>query len=160
MNDETFRCLEKFVCKVYCGKKGRTTTLPETKWLLYCRNPGKSESLPPTLGDLREHIKRAHYVVSVWISSHNEIQTLPLISNCGWEINDERGCIPIATLDVMTPERLNKFIKCKCITGCGVTPYVRCSCLRGKTSCPDDECVNCENTDFCEGINIGEDEDI
>ena len=61
----------------------------------------------------------------------------------------------------MIPERLNKFIKCKCITGCGVTPYVRCSCLRGKTSCTDMcECVNRENTDFCEGINIGEDEDI
>ena len=74
-------------------------------------------------------------MASVWNSSHSEIQILPLISNCGWEINDEREYIPIATLDVMIPERLNKFIKCKCITSCGVTPYVRCSCVLGKTSC-------------------------
>ena len=43
VNEETIRCLEKFVCIVV--KKGRTTTLPETRWLLYCRNPGKSEIL-------------------------------------------------------------------------------------------------------------------
>ena len=157
LSEATITCLEKFVCKVYCGKKGRTTTLPETRWYLYCKNPGKSESLPPTLGALREHIKRTHYVASVWNSSHNKVQMLPLISECGWEVDIERGYVPIATLDVMIPERLIKSMKCKCVTGCGV----RCSCSREGTSCTDMcECINCENTDFTKGINIGEDEDI
>ena len=82
VSEITIDSLEICVCSV-CSKKIYMTTLSETRWLLYCKNPGRSESLPPTLGALRQHTKRANYVAYVWNSSHISIQILRQISVCG-----------------------------------------------------------------------------
>ena len=46
---------EKFICKVYNPKRNESS-INELRYKMFCRNPKKSENLPPCFDSLRLHI--------------------------------------------------------------------------------------------------------
>ena len=56
LTQEAKDALASFVCLLYCPKGIHITNVPDLRWHLFCIHLAESSKLPPTVGDLEEHI--------------------------------------------------------------------------------------------------------
>ena len=135
--------LERFVCILY--ESSRINNVKDLRWNLYSRKQAEGENLPPTMGALLEHIKRAHYMAMVYVRNLISVQDLPSPESYGWKFNQDRGIYePVMTLVSPAPAAIFDLVKCNCKKGC----LKGCSCKKvflGYTEmcgCIDFDCSN------------------
>lgn len=113
--------------------------------------------MPPTHGTLKEKIKRTHFTVLQWKSSHVPDPSLHDPEEYGWKWNTDLQLYDaVMTTLPPDPENIIKLTMCSCKTGCRT---IRCkcrknSCLKCTELC---KCDSCENTNS-DQINIDEHE--
>ena len=56
ITQEVKDALASFVCLLYCPKGIHITSFPDLRWHLFCKHLAESNTLPPTVGVLEEHI--------------------------------------------------------------------------------------------------------
>ena len=124
--------LERFVCVLYDSTK---TSLKDLRWHLYSRKQAEGENLPPTMGALTEHIKRAHYMALIFKRNLQSIQDLPSPDLYGWRYDEDRGVYePIMTLILPAPSAIINLVKCNCKKGCSLKG---CSCRKSFIGCTE-----------------------
>ena len=124
------KCLEQFVCSVYCSKGPQT--LPSLRWELFCSKNMEGEMLPPTLAALLPHITRANYMAMRDKSYTRNCPTLPPIEENGWsEKEGSELYVPMRCLNMPAPRSVIELTKCGCKAGC----KGRCSCCKNGLPC-------------------------
>ena len=83
------RNLERFVCLLYDSITIKN--VKDLRWHLYSRKQAEGENLPPTMGALTEHIKRAHYMAMIYKRNLQSMQNLPSPEGYGWKFDDDHG---------------------------------------------------------------------
>ena len=127
---DVLKGLERFVCMLYDSTKIKT--VKDLRWHLYSRKQAEGENLPPSMGALIEHIKRAHYMAMVYKRNLVCIQDLPRPESYGWKFIDDRGIFePIMTLLSPAPTAIIDLVKCNCKKGCSRG----CSCRKAILGC-------------------------
>jgi hypothetical protein len=137
----------------------KASSVKDLRWQLYSRKQAEGENLPPTMGALMEHIKRAHYLAMVYRRNLVSIQDLPSPDHYGWKFNVDRGVYePVMTLIPPAPSALINLVKCNCKKGC----TKNCSCAKNILSCTemcgcvDFDCKNPYNNDVQDVNLVGE----
>ena len=141
--EEDLRNLERFVCFLYDSTK--IDQVKNLRWYLYSRKQAQGENLPPTMGALLEHFKRAHYTAMVYMRNLISVQDLPLPENYGWKYNSDLGIYePVLTQVSPAPAAIVDLVKCNCKQGC----VKNCGCKKSTLPCTeicgcfDDDCRN------------------
>ena len=128
---EVWSNLERFICRLYDSP---LASIKELRWQLYSRKQAEGENLPPTVGALQEHVKRAHYLAMVYNRSLMSIQDLPPPDKYGWRFCEARYVYePIMTQVPSAPSALINLVKCNCKKGC----TKNCSCKKNILSCTE-----------------------
>ena len=143
-NAETnIRIFETFVCSIFCPGSS-ITDLSSARWMVWTQTKNV-DRLPPTIGALKEAVKRGWYASKVLGQSHVLIQDLPDICESGWTLNND-VFEPTTTLDPIAPNSVTELVSCKCKKGCKTS---KCSCKSNGLSCTDlCGCFEyCENSD-------------
>jgi hypothetical protein len=125
VTDELLSTLAKFVCAAYCPKSIRIENIPELRWHLFCKQLADSESLPPTIGALKQHVLRVQVQANVWgqadISHHVFLDPLQ-----NGYYKETGGQLKAKTTDVLpAPKSLIEMVRCQCKSNCSSH---RCSC--------------------------------
>ena len=160
VSDELVVLCEQFVACLY--NKPDVDEINELRYQLFCANPSKSSSLPPTKDALYWHIQRANYQAALLRLA---LSADPFSSPDGhwWQVlapnhATDPTAIPVLVPKWMSepaaPERVLDLVSCKCTTGC-TTQCCRCrkSNLHCSAAC---FCTNCSNSTE-EGSVVGND---
>ena len=128
--------LERFVCMLYRSKV--YTKVNELRWFLYSNRAAEGESLPPTIGSLTPHVRRAHYIVVIWNKASESHPCLPSPTEFGWALDaTTKRFDPVRCLKPPTPESMMKLVKFGCKNGC----TGNCSCRNNKIPCTKMYCT-------------------
>ena len=102
------------------------------------------EKLPPTTNAAKFHSFRVHLQVIVWKSLNTD---LLLATEWGWEKNGDM-LVPIPTNQVVAPENILKFIRCKCkLASKNPCSSQICSCKKNGLPCVP-SCGDCRG-EYC-----------
>ena len=124
--------LERFVCMLYRTKV--YTKSNELRCFLYLNRAAEAESLPPTIGSLTPHVRRAHYIVVIWLKASESHPCLPSPTEFGWTLDaTTKRLDPIRCLKLPTPESMMKLVKFGCKKEC----TGNCSCRNNKIPCTE-----------------------
>ena len=124
--------LERFVCMLYRTKV--YTKVNELRWFLYSNRSAEGESLPTTIGSLTPHVRRAHYIVVIWIKASESHPCLPYPTEFGWTLDaTTKRFDPVRCLHPPASEAMMKLVKCGCKKEC----TGNCSCRNNKIPCTE-----------------------
>ena len=152
---------EQFVACLY--NKPDVDEINELRYQLFCANPSKPSSLPPTKDALYWHIQCANYQAAL-LQRALSVDPFPSPDGHGWQVlapnqATDSTAIPVLVPKWMSepaaPERVLELVSCKCTT-CTTQP---CRCrklnLHSSAAC---SCTNCSNsTEEEEGSVVGND---
>ena len=141
--EETYKGCVNFVSK--CYNMPSFDTMNELRYEFWLKKIGSAkkvcpplENLPPTDSSFREHVKRAMFQLSIWLSADKRQPSDSInATDWGWyEI--EMQLMPIMTPDdvQIAPDSVLKLIKCNCKSvnkRCGENS--RCSCAKNSLPC-------------------------
>jgi len=118
---------------VYTSDKSEVhTKVKDLRWFLVSNHAAEGESLPPTTGSLKLHIRRAHYIAMIWRRATESHPSLPSPAAYGWELLAEEGVYtPIRCAHPPAPEAVINLVKCGCKKGCTGL----CSCSKNNIPC-------------------------
>ena len=149
VSDELVVLCEQFVACLY--NKPDVDEINERRYRLFCTNPSKSASLPPTKDALYWHIQRANYQAAL-LRRALSVDPFPSPDGYGWQVlapnhTTDPTAIPVLVLKWMSepaaPERVLELVSCKCTTGCTTQ---RCRCGKSNLHCSATcSCTNCSN---------------
>ena len=144
--ERVFRQMERYVCLLYRSTDSKSETLKELRWALFAKAGKEGRQLPPTLGTLIPHTKRAYYHALVLKKSTMPCPVIPSPTNFSWIEKD--GCLqPQQCTLPPAPEALVALRKCGCSKGCKTAS---CGCKKiPRLSCTDlcDCGESCHNRD-------------
>jgi hypothetical protein len=128
----TLDAVHRFVVSLYDPNAPVDTPINQLRYRLFCKNKGKSQSLPPTADSLQLHAQRANYQTGVWRNSFVPCLELPHPSNNGWRVAGGALAVTWTTMP-SAPESLSECVRC----GCKSTCTGRCSCRNQNQPCTD-----------------------
>lgn len=151
-----FRQMERYICILY-QPSGDVENVSQLRWSLFAKNGKEGRQLPPTLGTLKPHTKRAFYMALVWKSSCKPCPSVPPPTNYAWQLQDG-NLVPVLCENPPAPKALLEFRRCSCSSSCMPN---RCGCRKNALVCTDacgcgDGCENSE--DF--GAEIEDEEEL
>ena len=161
-SDELVVLCEQFVACLY--NKPDVDEINELRYQLFCANPSKSSSLPPTKDAcaLYWHIKRAKYQAALWRRALS-VDPFPSPDGHGWQVlapnhATDPTAVPVlvskSISEPAAPGRVLELVSCKCTTGCTTQ---RCRCRKSNLHCSAAcSCTNCSNSTE-EGSVVGND---
>jgi len=95
--------LEGFVCVLYRSKIH--TKVNELRWFLYSNRAAEGENIPPTSGSLDLHIRRAHYIATIWRKANENHPRLPAPTAFVWTFDAGLSHFsPVRCLNPSAPE--------------------------------------------------------
>ena len=160
VSDELVVLCEQFVACLY--NKPDVDEINELRYQLFCANPSKSSSLPPTKDALYWHIQRANYQAAL-LRRALSADPFPSPDGHWWQVlapnhATDPTAIPVLVPKWMSepaaPERVLDLVSCKCTTGCTTQ---RCRCRKSNLHCSAAcFCTNCSNSTE-EGSVVGND---
>lgn len=144
ITEEIRNALAKFVCLMYRPKGIDITNIPELRWHLFCKHLAESNKLPPTVGALEEHIKRARVQSTVWFQATTMWQCFLDPLQNGYTENENGGIQSLTTKVPPAPDAIIELVRCRCKTKC-ISQL--CSCRKHKLPCTElcscgSECEN------------------
>ena len=83
-NCENFCKIERLIVLVY-DKTSTSLSINQTRRELFCLKNVTMERMPPTQNALLQHMKRAVYQASIWVTSTEVREMIPSPSEYGWE---------------------------------------------------------------------------
>ncbi len=126
--------LEEFVCLRYCPKGVCIKSIPDLRWYMFCKQLAESNTLPPTLGALEEHIQRVRLQCREWCQA-TMTQQQPFEPVYFGYYKDTGGqMLPITTNVLPAPQPIIEMVKCQCKTNCSTQ---RCSCRKSNLQCAE-----------------------
>ena len=160
VSDELVVLCEQFVACLY--NKLDVDEINELRYQLFCANPSKSSSLPPTKDALYWHIQRANYQAAL-LRLALSVDPFPSPDGHGWQVLAPNHATVPTAIPVLVPkwmsepaasERVLELVSCKCTTGCTTQ---RCRCRKSNLHCSA-ACsgTNCSNSTE-EGSVVGND---
>ncbi len=130
--DTTDGCIS-FLCSLFC-KKDVTITQPRClRWTLFKQLGTEKgiDTLPPTYGAWKEHVRRAHCQASLWEQDLCLHPVVPDPLTLGWLKEDDR-LVPELSKLAPAPAAVVELVRCKC----GATKYnVDLKCVSARCSC-------------------------
>lgn len=75
------------------------------RWFLFSQKHAEGEILPPTLGALRQHLYRAHYITMIWVTAHEPVPRLPPLTDFVWTLEDGR-LVAVMSGDLPAPNNM------------------------------------------------------
>nr|XP_018912013.1 PREDICTED: uncharacterized protein LOC109040498 [Bemisia tabaci] len=125
-----------FLIRVY-GCRDENVTLNSFRHQFFVRTAYRSShniaALPPTEDAARQHSFRTYLQIQRWLGNHKKPE------EWGWK-KTKTVLTPVMTTQPPAPDKLLKFITCKCKTGC----HGRCGCRKAGLKCSA-MCVECCN---------------
>lgn len=119
---------ERFLLALYGAKHGDNISLDAYRYQCFVRSLTKSKfniaSLPPTAAAARQHSFRTYYQVQEWQGVCKNVE------EWGWK-QSKAGLTPLTMLKDPAPEKLLKFLSCKCKKGCTAA----CGCRKAGLKC-------------------------
>lgn len=133
---------ERFLLALYGANHEDNISLDAYRYQCFVRSLTKSKfniaSLPPTVAAARQHSFRTYYQVQQWQGVKENVE------KWGWK-QGKTGLTPVTTLKDPAPEKLLKFISCKCKKGCTAACGCRKVGLQCSVICAFCNGQNCEN---------------
>ena len=117
----------------------------DIRYKLFSKKGLTGDKLPPTLGSLILHLKRANYQCYIWKLACTEILSLPSPIHNGWI--EKNGALKLDFMvEKSVPEAISELMRCQCKRGCKNNS---CGCRKAKLSCTgacfcEEECENQE----------------
>jgi hypothetical protein len=134
--------IQKLLCLVY-SPVTKATKVNVLRWELFSKRNMEAEKLPPTLGALIPHIKRASLIARISKGYRNAINLIPPLAENGWEIAHDI-LEPPKCLEQPAPQAVLELVKCGCKGRC--QGRSNCSCLKNDMPCTElCKCEDCEN---------------
>ena len=136
-----FILLQRFTILLY-NKHSSAELVNEARQELFCRENKSMENIPPTSNALLQHIKRAAYQASIWVSSDQSEQRRPSPKSWGWTWEEQsKKWIPVWITQAIASTACLELVKCACksVKGCGS----RCTCKKANWSCTELCKCNC-----------------
>ena len=156
-----FLLLQRFTVLLY-DKTSNLESVNEARLDLFCKKSRSLENLPPTQvciiaicmiivlwllfyffkDALLQHVRRACYQSSIWISSHRSIQNVPTPDKWGW-VDDDTHCgwMPVWMTIPEAAKACSELIKCGCKSSGGCTS---CKCIKAGLCCTSLCSCRCE----------------
>ena len=156
VSNELYKLCERYTCSLYGQVEG--SDINKLRFQLFITKSGASQSLPPCRASLREHIKRANYVATIWKKADKQKIDPPSPTLHGWVL-DETDRYAVKWHDgVIAPPEILQTVVCKCQKShCQGN---RCACVKAKLPCTElCGCVDCENSTDENDVPMTEDAD-
>jgi len=124
-----FQKIEQLVVKFYDAHSSLNLVNAARKILFCERNSGSVDRIPPTQDALEQHVKRAVFQASIWITSDSPTVQIPSPDGYGWR-KDGNSWRPLWITIPEVAAACRELIKCRCSRPCKV-----CNCLKAGLPC-------------------------
>ena len=123
--------IERFVVRLYQHTSSLSKVLVARKRMFTFGNR-KIENIPPTMGALVQHVKRAVYQAGhIWGQCLQGDPTLPSPAAWGWERTDNSPWRHCWTTLPKDSKAWHELLRCGCKKACSK----RCMCVKAKLKC-------------------------